>query len=443
LSDPRLAIGFGIPLWQATAPEVAPGPCPTGEMTVDLAVIGGGFTGLSTALHAAQAGLSVALLEARAIAWGASGRNAGFVVPNFAKADPDTVLARLGEARGERLLGFAAASADLVFDLIARNKIACNAAQSGWIQPAHADAALSRLKARAEQWRRRGRPVEVLGPDAVAEATGISGYAGGQIDRSGGVLDPLAYARGLADSASRAGARLFESTRVTRIDQDPAGWRASTTNCSVRARRMVIACNAYIDGLAPAVNSSLIPLRVFQIATEPVPSATRARFLQGAGCLSDTRRNLFTVRFDADGRLISGGMDILPAGAERRVPKAIHARLARMLGLEIPPIGHAWSGLAAVTPDFLPKLYGLGDGLLAATACNGRGIALSTAAGRCLADWAAGTPLDALPIPSGPPAPLSWHRIARYAPNALLPLSMLRDRIETLKHRARRGKSPT
>ncbi|GAB1361503.1 hypothetical protein MASR1M32_07390 [Rhodobacter sp.] len=179
-------------LWHATAAAIPPFAPLRAETEADLLVIGGGFTGLSAALHAAGAGLRVVLVEAEAIAHGATGRNAGFVVPNFAKVDPEGVLARLGAIRGQRLLDMAAGSADLVFDLIRRHSIACDAVQAGWIQPSHSDAALARAGERVRQWRALGRPVALLDADEVLAMTGVKGWRGGWIDRSGGLRTPSA-----------------------------------------------------------------------------------------------------------------------------------------------------------------------------------------------------------------------------------------------------------
>ncbi|MBI1217963.1 MAG: FAD-dependent oxidoreductase [Rhodobacteraceae bacterium] len=419
-------------LWHVVSGAVAARPpLDVAEVEADLLVIGAGFTGLSCALHAATAGLRVVVVEADRIAAGASGRNAGFVVPNFARVDPDAVLARLGPDRGARLVGFAAASADLVFGLIRDHAIACDALQSGWIQPAPTEAAMQAIRARARQWADRGRPVAVLDAGQVAHMTGARGYAGGWIDHSGGVLNPVAYARGLAAAAERAGAVVFEDTPVTSLHAAPGGWIARSGAGSVRAARVVLATNAHIGGLQPAVARSFFPLRVYQIATAPLPAAVRTRLLPGGQCVSDTRRNLFTFRFDANNRLISGGMHILGPGADYRVPRAIHRRLSRLLDLpDLPPLEHAWSGQAAVMPDFLPHLIEPAPGLMAGIACNGRGIAMTTMLGRVLADWAGGVPAADLPVPSGPPAPIPWHGLMRYAPNAHLPLAMLRDALD-------------
>ena len=418
-------------LWHTTTAPVALRPPLTEDVEADLIIVGGGFTGLSCALHAAEAGLRCVLLEAQQIAWGASGRNAGFVVPNFARMDPAAILDRLGPEAGARLIAFAAGSADLVFALIRRHAIDCDAQQNGWIQPAASAAAVAATTARARQWQAEGRPAEILDAETVTRLTGARGYLGGWIDYSGGGLNPVAYARGLARAAEAAGARIAEDSAVLSLSPGPGGWCVRTAAATLHAPRVVVATNAYGGDLLPATAHSHLPLQVFQIATRPLPHALRTRLLPGNQSVSDSRRNLFTFRFDAQNRLISGGMHVLSAGAERRVPRAIHRRLAHLLDLpDLPPIEFAWSGMAAVMPDFLPHLMEPAPGLIVPVACNGRGIAMTTALGPGLAAWATGAPAAGIGLPSGPPRPIPWHGLARYAPNLLLPLAMLRDRMD-------------
>ncbi|AZN98393.1 FAD-binding oxidoreductase [Mesorhizobium sp. M9A.F.Ca.ET.002.03.1.2] len=421
----------GLSLWHAVSRNRRERPALEGALDVDLAIVGGGFSGLSTALHAAQKGISVVVLEAEITAWGATGRNAGFVVPNFAKRDPDDIIAQLGPERGERLVDFAAGSADLVFDLIKRHGIDCDAVQSGWIQPAHSQAALEKTRSRAEQWARRGKPAVALDRQAIKDLTGVRGYLGGWMDRSGGVLNPVDYARGLTDAAEKAGARIFEHTRVVSIDRNGNGWVLKTESGSVRAGKVLIATNAYGGPLDRTLQRTYFPLKIFQIATAPLPREIRTRLLPGGQGVGDTRRNLFTFRFDSENRLITGGMHSLGPGADVRVPQAIWRRLARHLELpELPPLAYSWSGIAAVEPDFLPHLVDLGHGLIAGFACNGRGIAMTIAMGKVLADWAGGAKPQDLPLPFAPPSPIPFHGLMRHAPNMLLPLSILRDRLD-------------
>ncbi|MDE1994098.1 MAG: FAD-binding oxidoreductase [Rhizobiaceae bacterium] len=420
-----------LSLWHATARNRRSRPAFAGDLDADLAIIGGGFSGLSAALHAAEKGLSVVVLEAEIIAYGATGRNAGFVVPNFAKMDPDNIITALGAKHGERLVRMAAGSGDLVFDLIRRHNIDCDARQSGWIQPAHSAAAFDKVKSRARQWAARGRPAVVLDKGAVRDATGADGYFGGWMDKSGGVLNPVAYANGLATAAEAVGTRIFEHSPVRSIERLADGWRLATEHGHVRAGKVFVATNAYGGKLNSELARTYFPLKVFQIATEPLPASIRERLLPGGQCVSDTRRNLFTFRFDAENRLITGGMHIVGIGADRRVPRTIHRRLAVHLGItDIPPLAYSWSGMAAVAPDFLPHLVDLGPGLIAGFACNGRGIAMTTTMGKVLAEWATGAAATDLPIPFSPPAEIPFHALMRHAPNVLLPWSILQDKMD-------------
>jgi glycine/D-amino acid oxidase-like deaminating enzyme len=426
-----MAGSSSLSLWHAVGRNGRERPALARALDVDLAIVGGGFSGLSTALHAAEKGRSVAILEAEIVAWGATGRNAGFVVPNFAKMDPVDVIAHLGPERGERMIDFAAGSADLVFDLIRRHGIACDALQNGWIQPAHSPAAFEKVKSRADQWAGRDRPVATLDARRTEALTGARGYAGGWMDRSGGVLNPVEYARGLADAAEKAGAGIFEHSPVISIDRIPDGWMLKTADGSVRAGKVLIATNAYGGSLNPTLARTYFPLKVFQIATAPLPREVRTRLLPVGQGVGDTRRNLFTFRFDSENRLISGGMHVFSPGADARVPQTIWRRLGKHLDLrELPPLEYSWSGMAAVEPDFLPRLVDLGPGLMAGFACNGRGIAMTTAMGKVLADWADGANTADLPLPFAPTSPIPFHGLLRHAPNMLLPWSMLRDRLD-------------
>ena len=200
--------------WQTAAPSPQTARLAS-DITVDVAIVGGGFTGLTAALHLAERGRSVAVFEAEHLGAGASGLNGGFVVPNFAKADPATVLRRLGEAKGSALLMLVARGADRVFETAKTYGIACDAEQTGWLQPAHSKLADETARARAEFWQSLGRPVTHVSGDEVTRMTGISGYRGALLDRSGGTIQPLSYVRGLARAAIDRGATICERTPVT------------------------------------------------------------------------------------------------------------------------------------------------------------------------------------------------------------------------------------
>lgn len=420
--------GFTDTLWHATA---RPGPTLSplgGDLDVEVAVIGAGFTGLTAALALAEAGVSCAVLEAEDIGWGASSRNAGFVVPNFAKVDPDDVVAKLGTDRGERLVDLIGSSGDAVFALIKRLGIECEARQTGWIQGAQAEVIRPRLEARAAQWARRGRPVAVLSKAEAQAMTGCERFVGGWTDRSGGTLHPLNYVRGLAAAAQSAGARIFVRTKVKRMARHGDQWQLVTPRGRVTARRVLLCTNAYVGKLHPVLSRSFIPLRIYQIATEPLEAATAARLLPGRQGAADARYDVFTFRLDGQNRLISGGMPVNPFGAQARMGRGIVQRLVRMLNLSyVPKLQFVWTGTAAVTPDFLPRLHELAPGLFAGIGCNGRGIGMTTVLGGVMAKAAQGVPLNELPVPATSVTALPFHFIARHAPKAALPVGRYND----------------
>lgn len=406
-------------LWHATTAQPAPRAAPRTGDSADVVIIGGGFLGLSCALHLAQAGVSVRLLEARRIGWGASGRNAGFVVPHFSRADPAMIRARLQADAAARLLDLVAQGGDLVFDLARRAGLGAQAEQVGWLQPAHSAAMAQALQARVRDWQALGRPVEWLDARAMEARSGIRLYHGTLRDASGGMINPLAYALGLARLAETAGAVLHEETPVSALNRTGDGWTLHTPAGPIHAGRVLLATNAETLGAARPLGRAVLPLTVHQIATTPLDGETVARIAPHREPASDTRTNIFTWRLDADNRLISGGMALVPVGAGNRLPQKIMQRAVHELRLPATTrLAHAWQGTAAMTTDALPLLAELQPGLIGAVGCNGRGVAFTTALGRALAQSLAdGAPL---PLPAHPARPIPFRPLARHAPALVL-----------------------
>src|SRR5437588_164297 len=276
-------------LWSVTAPA---GPVcrPLEEaLHAQVAVIGAGYTGLSAALHLAERGREVVVLEAADIGARASGTNGGQVIPGV-KHDPDTLERIFGHDAGSRLVATAAAGPDLVFELIAQHGIECDAVRRGWIQPAESDEALAELAGRVEQWRRRGAAVELLSREAVQRLTGSQHYRGGLLDRRGGTLQPLSYVRGLAAAALRVGARIFTESPALELTRSAHGWSIETPRGAVRAPLVIAATNAYTGPVCDALRRTVIPVPSFQVATAPIPTALRREILPEGQAASDTRR---------------------------------------------------------------------------------------------------------------------------------------------------------
>ena len=418
-------------LWAATAPPAASFAPLEGERSADLCVVGGGFTGLSAALHAAEAGADVVLVEAAEPGWGASGRNGGQVIPGL-KLDPDDLERRLGTDRGEALVDFAGSAPDLVFELIARHGIECSARREGWIHAVHASPALAGEEERVRQWRERGVEIDMLDRDQVAALLGTEAYLAGSLDRRGGWLQPLAYARGLACAAELCGAQLHAESPATRIERSGGGWRVSTPRGVVVARQVLICTNAYTDALWPRLGRSFVPISSYQVATSPLPENLRARILPKGHAASDTRRLLKYFCMDPAGRLVMGGRGRFRETGKR----ALYRHIVASLGQLFPDARDAtlefyWSGRVALTLDSLPSIFELGPGFWGGGGYNGRGVAMATAVGRLLARCAGGEVAEGLPFRPVAPRPIPLHGFRRPAIELAVVWKRLLDGWET------------
>lgn len=417
--------GLAASLWAATAPPGPELPTLLGPVEADVAIVGAGFTGLSTALHLAEAepGLGVVLLEAEEPGFGASGRNNGQVIPTLTRPDPDDLVARLGHERGERFVALVRDSAAFTFDLIRRLAIACDAVQAGWIQPAHSPERFERVsKRRFEQWARRGAEVELLEPKRLAERLGSEAWYGGWAARTGGHLNPLAFARGLARAVVARGVRLFARSPLTNVERVGAHWRLVTPRGRVEARRVLLATAAYSGPATGALARTFVPFRPWMLASEPLGENVRRSVVPGGEAVSDTRSDLRFLRWTADGRLVSGGALALPLAERLRLER----RVAAFLAAAFPPLAglrfeFAWSGDIALTPDRHPHLLRLGPELFAWIGCNGRGVALATALGPHLAALLRDGDEGQLPLPLEEPAALPLPRLAAALGRLALP----------------------
>ncbi len=365
----------------------------------DVAIVGGGYTGLSTALHCAEAGLDAHVLEAHRIGHGGSGRNVGLVNAGV-WLPPDQVRAKLGQVYGPRFLEQFGAGPQMVFDLIEKHQIRCEATRTGTIHAAHAASGLRDLQARCREWTSMGAPVKMLDREAVAEKTGTHAFAGGLLDHRAGTINPMAYCRGLARAALGAGAKISTGVTVTRLHKEAGGWRVETDQGNIRARYVVLGTNAYTDDLWPGLKRSFTTIHYFQLATEPLGDRIATILPERQG-LWDTARVMFSLRRDAQNRLIIGSMGKVIGSAERGLSQRwAQKRLAGMF----PDLGavrfdEAWHGQIAMTPDHLPRIHVLDEGLYTPIGYNGRGIITGTIFGQGMAGLVTGMDRADLPLP--------------------------------------------
>lgn len=412
---------FPDSIWAATAPARTPAPPLAADTDTDTVVIGAGFTGLSAALELARAGQDVVLLEGEAVGWGASGRNNGQVIPTMTAAEPDAMVARYGAA-GERFARLVGNSASVLFDIARREGIEADAEaeQAGWFQPAHSPGRVALSRARVEAWQRFGFPARLLNREETTALLGSDFWYGGMLNPTGGHINPLGLARGMARAAEAHGAVIHETTPVTGWQRDGERWVVTTGGGrKVRARHMILATSAYtgelVPGLASRLARTIVPVLSWQMATAPVSDNVRRTILPGRQAVSDTRGDLRFFRYDARNRLITGGVVIGDHDVRRRVA----AKAARNLAEAFPALGqpemtHVWSGYVGMTWDRFPRVHNLGPDAWTWIGCNGRGVALGVSLGREMARAVSGAALDTLALPVVPvPAPLPFHSIAR------------------------------
>ena len=422
-------------LWAAVTP---PGPLLApleGTHMADTVVVGAGFTGLSTALHLLDAGRAVTVLEAAEPGWGASGRNNGQVIPTLSRPDPDAIVARHGEA-GERFVGLLRDSAQMLFDVVAREKLQAEAEQTGWVQPVHSPGRMKIAERRVAQWSKRGAPVALLSREEMAAKLGSSAWHGGWWNRSGGHINPLALTRELARVVVERGGKIHPHSPVDAISRIRGTWVVTLPRARIASQALVLATNAYTgefaQRLAPEIAREVVPVPSWQMATAPLSDNIRRTILPERSAVSDTHGELYFMRLDARNRLITGGALVNRSNGSERLRPYIGARLQKLF----PEIGavqfdHVWNGYVGMTRDFMPRFHQLGPDGYAWVGCNGRAVALSIAIGREFARAICGTPKRELALPFTEPEPIPLHGvIRRLAPPLALLQYRRRDRRE-------------
>ena len=412
-------------LWAAMTPAGPDLPELVGTSEADVIVIGAGFTGLSTALHLREAGVDVAIVEAMEPGWGTSGRNNGQVIPTLSRPDPDDIVAKHG-AVGERFVGLLRDSAQTLFDVARRYQIQAEQEQAGWVQPVHSPGRIKIAERRVRQWSKFGAPVELLSRDQTRQMLGSDAWFGGFWNRSGGHINPLALARGLARVAIEQGCRIYARSPATGFERKNSRWIVKTEKGEISGRALILATNAYTGefskSLMPDIAHEAMPILSWQMATQPLSDAARATVIPGRQAMSDSHGELYFARYDARNRLVTGGAVIGPGNKVERIKARVTERLQR-LWPQIGPVqfDYVWNGYVGMTTDFLPRIHRLGPDAYGWTGCNGRAVALAIALGDELSKAVRGVPEQDLALPFSDPAPIPAHGLIRpFAPLMLM-----------------------
>lgn len=427
---PLLAHGFKPRpwWWEAAEPPERNNPLPD---RTEVAVVGGGYAGLSAALTLRRLGHGVTVLDAERIGWGASSRNGGMVSGGL-KVAGSTLDAAFGAETGRRIVEAAAASFPFIEETIAREGIECDYVRCGRYTAAWSPRHFRALEARAAFLAElTGLPTEIVPKARQHECLGSNHYHGGMKVAATGSLHPGKYARGLAAAAERAGALLVDEVRVQGVAPEGSGFRLRTTKGEMLADAVLVATNGYsLDrrGTAmPWLARRLVPLNSYIIATEELPPGTIDRLFPGRRMISDTKRILNYFRPSPDGtRVLWGGRASFRAATAEDTAPALHAYMVECFPeLKHVRITHAWTGFVAFTFDGLPHV-GVQDGMHYAAGCQGSGVAMATWLGHNAALKIAGAgnadfALDGLPFPTRPayagnpawvlPFIGSWYRV--------------------------------
>lgn len=411
--------------WAATAQPRRAAPALHGDQHADVAIIGGGLTGLSAALHLGQSGSNVTLIEAQTIGYGGSGRNNGQVIPTLAGIEPDALIRRHGEA-GEQFVHLVRDSADDLFKLVRQYNIDCDAEQAGWFQPAHSPDHLRLSESRVKAWQKHGAPAELLDKPAGDALLGSAHWHGGMLNPTGGHIHPLKLVHGLADVTKAAGVTIYENTPATRITRHNNRWQITIPNGFLTADAILLATNAYTGPLVPKIQRSIVPITAWQLATPPLSADQCKAIIPARQAVSDTRGDLWYFRYTADNRLVTGSALMLNTKARQR----LQPHIAKRMQAAFPQLGkldfsHIWNGYVGITADFTPRFHMLGPNYYAFTGYNGRGLALTLAIGREFAKAINGQE-NSLPFDS--PRTIPLHGLVRHVARSRLILTRLKDR---------------
>ncbi|MEJ2059985.1 MAG: FAD-binding oxidoreductase [Gammaproteobacteria bacterium] len=362
------------------------------DINVDVCVVGAGITGASTALHLAERGYKVALLEAQRVGWGASGRSGGQKIFGYG-CDMGKLDRLVGKGDARQLWDMSVEALSLVDSLIEKHGIQCDLA------PGHLHVGLkSRQHRELERWRDElvrdygYEGVEVLTGDALRAMVDSDRYVAGLYDPRSGHLHPLNYTLGLISAAQKAGAQIFEDSRVTHIERGNTATVHTARGGRVRAKHVVLCANAHLDGLEPKLWRRIMPVGTYIIATEQLDEATARSLLPNNAAVADINFVLDYFRLSADHRMLFGGR----VSYSTVEPLSIrHSMRKRMLKV-FPQLGdvkveYAWGGYVAITENRAPHFGKLDQNLYFAQGFSGHGIALTGFAGKLMAEAIAGT----------------------------------------------------
>ena len=377
--------------YAASANQQLAYPALQGEVATDVCIIGGGYTGLSTAIHLRKLGYSVVLLEANKIGWGASGRNGGHVGTGQ-RAGQDQLEKWVGLEQAKVLWQLGLEAVDTVCELIAEFNIDCElktgnlhvASKSGDVADLHEEVDHLRGVYDYDQ-------IRYVLPQELAEMTSGKNFHGGTLDLGSRHLHPLNYALGLASGAASLGAQLHEGSRVQSY-REGSQVEVFTDQGTVKAKFLVLACNGYLEKLEPRTAGKIMPINNYMLATAPLSESLARQLIRDDTSMSDS---LFVVNYwklSADNRLLFGGGETYSRRFPADIPDFVRKYMLKIYPeLADTPIDYGWGGTLAITMNRMPDFGRLSSQVFYAHGYSGQGVPTATLAGRLLAEVINGT----------------------------------------------------
>jgi glycine/D-amino acid oxidase-like deaminating enzyme len=370
--------------WSDTYPRPANLPV-TSQIPeyVDVAIVGGGYTGLSAARILAKSGASVAVLERETIGWGASSRNGGITGGGLKRAS-QAIFKSYGDTYGHIFWKASLEALDLIKELVNEEGIACDWHQDGElclaVKPSHFEGFKEEIS-----WSKKNlwHTLTLVSPSELREEIGSEAYSGGLVDPLGAGLHPAKLVFGLARVAAKYGARLHENTSVISIEPGPKGFTVHTDQGHFAAKEVIVATNGYTDKLVPGLRSKVIPVGSYSIVTEPLPSDLVEKLSPKGRMFWDSKWFLNYFRVTPDGRMLWGGRNNLSTNLDlEESARTLRAQMVQAFPqLREVPVTHSWTGQLGLTFDLMPNL-GQQHGIHFAFGYGGHGLHTALYLGR-------------------------------------------------------------
>ncbi len=379
--------------WTDTVTTPAAEPADRLPESVDVAVVGGGYTGLSAARTLAKGGARVLVLEAETLGWGASSRNGGMVLTGL-KLPLETLIRRYGLAAVQKMYAASLASIDCVEQVVREEGITCDFTRSGHLELASKPAHFDGFKRSADLMARHFRhTVRIVPKRDLLEEVGSRIYHGGLVDETSAAVNPARYVAGLAQAAARAGAGLYPHTRAQGIEKSSRngaqGFALRTASGALWAREVLLATGGYTGAATPALRKKIVPIGSYIIVTEPLPQALAREVSPRRRMIYDSKHFLHYFRLTPDGRMLFGGRAAFfpeTPDSVRRSAQILERDMLRVYPqLRGIAVEYAWGGTLDFAFDVMPHAGQL-DGMYFAAGYAGHGVAMATYLGTKLAE---------------------------------------------------------